>query len=69
MAENEEKKNPLEISEEEQREAKQAVESAFRDLSTHVRQITEEVSEFNRQRAEMRRRMQNGARRTSRRIV
>ena len=59
----------LGISEEAQEQARQAVESAFRGLTEHVRQITEDVAEFNRRRIEMRRGMRNGARRTSGRIV
>ncbi len=61
--------NPFSISEEAQEKAKSIIENAFRGLTEHMRQITEDLSEFNENRQEMRRRMQNGTRRTSGRIV
>lgn len=67
--EQKEQSNSFSISKEAQEEAKSVVESAFRDLTEHVRQITEDIREFNKNRVEMRRRMQNGARRTSGRII
>ncbi len=63
------KQNPFDISEEAQNKAKEVMESAVRDFSAHLRQITEDLAEFNKSRQEMRGRMKNGARRTSGRIV
>jgi hypothetical protein len=70
MAQNEEKVPTFDISEEAQEKGKAAVESAFGELTRHdVRRIGSDLAEFNKHRQEMRRRMENGARRTSRRIV
>ncbi len=69
MAEKEEAQNTIRISEEAQERVKKAVEDAFRGLSEHTRQITEEMAAFDRRRQEMRGRMKNGVRRTSGRIV
>jgi hypothetical protein len=59
----------LDISEEAQEKAKAAVEGAFGELTRHVRRIGDDLAEFNKSRQEMRRRMENGGRRTSGRIV
>ncbi len=69
MDQNEEKMPTFDISEEAQEKARAAVEGAFGELTRHVRRIGEDVAEFNKRRQEMRGRMENGARRTSGRIV
>ena len=69
MAQNEEKVPTFDISEEAQEKAKAAVEGAFGELTRHVRRIGSNLAEFNKHRQEMRRRMENGARRTSGRVV
>lgn len=69
MTEQRDKLNPLAISEESQEKAKAIIESAFRDLGQHLSQVADDLAEFNRKRLEATRRMQNGARRTTGRIV
>lgn len=69
MVEETKQSNPFGISEETQEKAKAVIENAFRDLAGHLRQLSDDLSEFNKRRVEMRRRMQNGARKTSGRIV
>lgn len=60
---------PFSIPEETQERAKEMVKNAFRSLEEHMKSITEEVADFTRRHQETQRRMRNGARRTSGRIV
>lgn len=69
MAEETKQSNPFGISEKTQEQAKAVVENAFRDLAENLRQLSDDLSEFNKRRVEMRGRMQDGARRTPGRIV
>ena len=61
--------NPFSISKEAQEEAQTAIREVFGSLSKHIKQIADDVAEFDKNREAMRRRMANGARRTNRRIV
>jgi prefoldin subunit 5 len=60
---------PFSIPEETQERAKEIVQNAFHSLEEHMKSITEEIADFTKRHQEARRRMQNGARRTSGRIV
>ena len=60
---------PFSIPEETQERAREMIQSAFRSLEEHMKSVTEEVAEFTKRHQETRRRMQNGARKTSGRIV
>lgn len=61
--------NPVSISKEAQEEAQAAIRNVFGSLTKHIRQITDDFAEFDKNRVAMRRRMANGARRTNGRIV
>jgi hypothetical protein len=69
MDETSDKTNPFGISKEAQEEAQAAVREAFGTLSEHIQRIAEDFAEFDKRRQETRRRMANGARRSTRRIV
>ncbi|MEK6320256.1 MAG: hypothetical protein AABN33_01095 [Acidobacteriota bacterium] len=59
----------IEISEETRQEAKKLIEGAFRLFAEHAQNINDELVEFNKKREKARRRIQDGARRTSGTIV
>jgi hypothetical protein len=59
----------LEIPKEAQAEAKNLIVNAFRLFADETKHIADEIGEFNKNRQKARERMQNGARRTSGRIV
>jgi len=69
MTKKSQKEIPFSIPEETQERAKKMVEDAFRNLEEYMKSVTDEVADFTRRHQETRRRMQNGARRTSGRIV
>lgn len=69
MEKNREKENSFELSDETQKDAKELIADAFRLFADHTKNLTDELTEFNKGRKEMRRRMRDGARRTSGRII
>lgn len=69
MNKNREKENPFELSDETQKNAKELIADAFRLFADHTKNLADELTEFNKGREETRRRMRDGARRTSGRIV
>jgi len=69
MAKKAEKDVPFSIPEETQERVKEMVQGAIHNFQEHMTSLTEEVADFTKRHIETRRRMQNGARRTSGRIV
>jgi hypothetical protein len=61
--------NPLGISEETRKKASEMIEGGVRLISEQMKQLAEEVREFEVDFRETTRRIRNGARRTSGRIV
>jgi len=59
----------LTISEETREKARAVIEEAFRSLPEHIKRIVDDSVEFDKQRQDMNRRMQSGARRTRGRII
>jgi hypothetical protein len=59
----------LTISEEMREKARAVIEEAFGSLPEHIKQMVDGSAEFDKQRRDMNRRMQSGARRTRGRIV
>ncbi len=67
---NEKKSNILNnLPEETNEETKALIKNAFRLFSDQIKQITEDVTEFNEKRKVVKERIQRGARRTSGHIV
>lgn len=60
---------PISISEEAQAKVRTAVEKTFGSLANHVQKIADDFAAFDKRRAEMQGRMQNGIRRTKGRVV
>ncbi len=60
---------PFTISEETQEKTRAVIQDAFGTLTEHIQKIADDFSGFDKRREEMRRRMANGAKRTSGRIV
>lgn len=70
MSDTHDKKNPpFEISEETHKAATEMLNSGARAISERVKEIASELATVNRMYAESNRRIKNGARRTSGRIV
>ena len=69
MSETKEKNIPLGISQEVQEEAKRIIDDGFRLFADHVKRIKDDMAEFDKNRKEVRGRIDRGARRTSGRIV
>jgi hypothetical protein len=65
----ENKRPPFEISEDNRKAAAEMLSSGARALSEHVKNVTAELASVNRRFEESNRRIKNGARRTSGRIV
>jgi hypothetical protein len=59
----------LTISEETREKARAVIEEAFGSLPEHIKRIVHDSVEFDKQRLDMNRRMQSGARRTRGRVV
>ncbi len=51
------------------KQASAALNEAVRQIPAHIKNLSDEIADFNRRRSEMRERMTNGARRTAGRIV
>lgn len=69
MSGDEKTNQALTISEETLEKARAVIEEAFGSLPEHIKRIMDDSVEFDKQRQEMNRRMQSGARRTRGRIV
>jgi len=69
MTKKAEKEVPFSIPAETRERAKEFVENAVRDFSEQMKTLKEEVADFTKRHQETRRRVQNGARKTSGRIV
>jgi hypothetical protein len=63
------KPSVLDIPETLQEDAKNLIKNAFQLFSQHTKDMSDELNEFNRRREETRRRIHDGAKRTSGRIV
>lgn len=59
----------IDVPEEVQEDAKEMVRGAFRLFADHTQRMADEMAEFNTKRQNVREKIQNGARRTSGRIV
>ncbi|MGI9106183.1 MAG: hypothetical protein ACR2G4_08045 [Pyrinomonadaceae bacterium] len=69
MSEGDKQNQALIISEETREKARAVIEEAFGSLPEHIKRIVDDSVEFDKQRRDMNRRMQSGARRTRGRIV
>jgi hypothetical protein len=69
MSEEDKQNQVLTIPEEMREKARAVIEEAFGKLPGHIKRIVDESAEFDKQRRDMNRRMQSGARRTRGRIV
>jgi len=69
MSGNDKQNEALTIPTEMREKARAVIEEAFGSLPEHIKRIVDDSVEFDKQRREMNRRMQSGARRTRGRIV
>jgi hypothetical protein len=69
MAKRKSQPHPIEIPEELQASAKTFIERAFTFFADQTKQLTEDIAQFNKKRADIQRKIEDGTRRTSGRIV